>query len=187
MIDLIQVLAAADPHAVVESAGTAERFGIHTSHIVMQLISFVILTAVLWKFAFKPVFATMDERQQTIDSGLKYAEEMKVKLAEAAEEKKKILQDASIEAKDIVTEARQTAESRIEKSVQDAIKSAEDVSKKATTQIELDRKQMLAEARSEISRLVVATAAKVLSKELSDDDKNRFAESASANLVESNN
>ena len=183
MIDLIQVLAAGDPHAAAESAGIAETFGIHTSHIVMQLISFTILAAVLWKFAFKPVFATMEEREAKIDSGLKYAEEMKVKLAEAEAEKKKILQEASAEAKAIVTEARQSAEARIEKSAQEAIKAAEDITKKAELQIENDRKQMLAEARSEIARLVVSTAGKVLSKELTPEEKARYSESASATLV----
>jgi F-type H+-transporting ATPase subunit b len=191
MIDLIQVLAASDPHAVTaEATGLAEKlahtvetFGIHPSHIIMQLISFVILAAVLWKFAFKPVFATMEEREAKIDSGLKYAEEMKVKLAEAEAEKKKILQEASAEAKSIVTEARQTAEARIEKSAQEAIKAAEDITKKAELQIENDRKQMLAEARSEISRLVVATAGKVLSKELTAEEKARYSESASSTLV----
>ncbi|MDQ8181315.1 F0F1 ATP synthase subunit B [Pelagicoccus sp. SDUM812005] len=182
MIDLIQVLAAADPQAA-DSANLVETFGIHGSHIIMQAISFTILAVVLWKFAFKPVMATMEEREAKIDSGLKYAEEMKVKLAEAEAEKKRILQEASVEAKTIVTEARQTAEARIEKSAQEAIKAAEDITKKAERQIENDRKQMLAEARSEISRLVVATAGKVLSKELSAEEKARYSESASSTLV----
>lgn len=183
MTDLIQILAAADPQAAAESAGLAETFGIHWTHITMQAISFCILAGVLWKFAFKPVLATMDEREAKIDSGLKYAEEMKVKLAEAETEKKKILQEASTEAKAIVTEARQTAEARIDKSAQEAIRAAEDITKKAELQIANDRKQMMAEARSEISRLVVATASKVLSKELTAEEKSRYSESASSTLV----
>lgn len=183
MTDLIQILAAADPHAAAESASLVEKFGIHWSHITMQAISFTILATVLWKFAFKPVLATMDEREAKIDSGLKYAEEMKVKLAEAETEKKKILQEASIEASTIVNEARQSAEARIAKSAQDAIKAAEDITKKAELQIQNDRKQMLAEARSEISRLVVATTSKVLAKELSAEEKSRYSESASSTLV----
>ncbi len=183
MIDLIQVLAASDPHAAAESVSIFETFGIEPEAIGMQVLSFVILAAVLWKFAFKPVFATMEEREAKIDSGLKYAEEMKVKLAEAEADKKKILQEASVEASTIVSEARQTAELRIAKSAQEAIKAAEDITKKAQLQIENDRKQMLAEARSEISRLVVATTAKVLSKELSAEEKSRYSESASSTLV----
>lgn len=183
MIDLIHVFAAADAQSAVESAGIADKFGIQWEYVTMQVISFVILAAVLWKFAFKPVLATMEEREAKIDSGLKYAEEMTVKLAEAELEKKKILQEASVEAKNLVTEARRTAEARIEKSVQDAIKAAEDVTKKAELQIENDRKQMLTEARREISRLVVATASKVLSRELTAEEKSRYSESASSTLV----
>lgn len=183
MIDLVQVLAASDAPSAAQSAGIAEKFGIQWQYVTMQLISFIILAAVLWKFAFKPVFATMEEREAKIDSGLKYAEEMKVKLAEAEAEKKRILQEASVEAKSIITEARQTAEARIDRSSQEAIKAAEDVTKKAELQIANDRKQMIAEARSEISRLVVATASKVLSKELSEEEKSRYSESASSTLV----
>lgn len=183
MIDLVTLLAASDAQSAADAASIPQRFGIHVSHIVMQLISFVIVAGVLWKFAFKPVFATMEEREAKIDSGLKYAEEMKVKLAEAEEQKKKILQEASIEAKNIVTEARQTAEKRIEHSAQEAIKAAEEITKRAEQQIAQDRKQMIAEARSEITRLVVATTSKVLSKELSEEEKARYSETASASLV----
>lgn len=180
-MDLVQILAAADPHAA--DADILTRLGVTVPYIVMQIVSFTILASVLWKFAFKPVLATMDEREAKIDSGLKYAEEMKVKLAEAETEKKKILQEASIEASTIVNEARQSAEARIAKSAQDAIKAAEDITRKAELQIQNDRKQMLAEARSEISRLVVATTSKVLAKELSAEEKSRYSESASSTLV----
>lgn len=191
MNTIANVLAAADQGIVEGLSETANQLGetfvIEWGYIIWQAVSFLILAYVLYRFAFKPVLSTMDERQEKIDAGLKYAEEMKVKLAEAQEEKKKILQEASMEAKQIVTEARVDAESRIERSTQEAIKSAEEVTRKARAQIELDRKQMIAEARSEISRLVVATAAKVLSKELSQDEKSRFAETASANIVASDN
>lgn len=191
MNTIANVLAAADQGIVEGLSETANQLGetfvIEWGYIIWQAVSFLILAYVLYRFAFKPVLSTMDERQEKIDAGLKYAEEMKVKLAEAQEEKKKILQEASMEAKQIVTEARVDAESRIDRSTQEAIKSAEEVTRKARAQIELDRKQMIAEARSEISRLVVATAAKVLSKELSQDEKSRFAETASANIVASDN
>jgi F-type H+-transporting ATPase subunit b len=41
---------------------------------------------------------------------------------------------------------------------------------------------MLAEARTEIARLVVATTQKVLSKELSDSERSRYNESAAREL-----
>lgn len=187
MIDLITVIAAADPHAAAESAGLVEKFGIHVGHIVMQVISFSILAFVLYRFAFKPVLVTLDDRNKQIADGLKYAEEMQVKLAEAEAEHKEIIQKASLEAQQIVSEARSVAEEKISKSSQDAVARAEEIITKAEQQIELDRRKMMSEARSEIARLVVSTTSKVLAKELSAEDRNRFTESASSQLVESSN
>lgn len=187
MIDLFTVIAATDPQSAAESAGLVEKFGIHIEHIVMQVISFSILAYVLYRFAFKPVLATIDERNSEIADGLKYAEEMQVKLAEAEAEYKAIVQKASQEAQQIVNEARAVAEERISKSSQEAVARAEEIITKAEQQIELDRAKMLADARSEIARLVVATASKVLSKELSEEDRNRYTESAGAQLVDASN
>ena len=185
MIDLLTIIAAADPQAGADSVGLGEKFGIHIEHIVMQAISFSLLAYILYRFAFKPVLATIDERNTKIADGLKYADDMKAKLAEAEEERKGIIQKASQEAQGIVNEARGVAEEKISNSTQDAIARAEEISAKAEQQIELDRKKMMSEARGEIARLVVATTGKVLSKELSPDERNRYSESASSRLVES--
>jgi F-type H+-transporting ATPase subunit b len=53
---------------------------------------------------------------------------------------------------------------------------------KAQQVIELEKKKMLAEARTEIARLVVTTTQQVLSRELSDADRNRYTESAAREL-----
>lgn len=184
-------LLAAGSHEAVSSGNPAldlaNQFGFELPMLLAQIVSFSVVAFILYRMAFKPVLETMETRKSQIESGLKYAEQMKVKLAEAEAEKKRVLQEASLEAKNIVAEARQSAEARIEKSAQEAIKAAEEITKKAKVQIELDRSQMLAEARSEIARLVVATAAKVLAKDLSADEKSRFAETASSSLVGSSN
>jgi len=168
-------------------SGILGQFGVEGPFLLSQIISFTIVTIILYKFAFKPVLATIEERKTKIADGLKYAEEMKAKLADAESQHKELVQKASLDAQQIVNDARAIAESKVEQASQDAITRAEEILKKAESQIELDRKTMLAEARNDIARLVVATAGKVLSKELSDDEKSRYAETASSNLVESNN
>lgn len=183
MIDAITILAAAG----AEESGVVERFGLNLTHISIQILSFAILAYVLYRFAFKPVLATIDERQEKIESGLKHAEEMKAKLEEAEAEKKRILQEATVEAKRIVDEARKQAESRIEKAAQEAIHQAEGIIERAERQIESDRKAMMDEVRAEIARLVVETTSKVLRKELSGDEKSRYNQAASAELAESSN
>ncbi len=181
------ILAAATEHSVETEGNLLGQFGIEGPFLISQIISFCVVAFVLYRFAFKPVLATIDERPGKISDGLKYAEEMKAKLEDAEAQHKEIVQKASQDAQQIVNEARAVAEDKISKSSQEAVARAGEIITKAEQQIELDRKNMLAEARSEIARLVVATTSKVLAKELSSDDKSRFTESASASLVDSSN
>jgi len=185
MASLPVIIAVSADHAA--DSGLAGQFGIEGPYLLSQIISFSVVAFILYRFAFKPVLANIEERKTKIASGLEYAEEMKAKLADAESQHKELIQKASLEAQQIVNDARSVAEDKINQSSQDAVTRAEDIIKKAETQIELDRKAMLADAQSEIARLVVATTGKVLSKELSDDEKSRYATSASANLVDSNN
>ena len=39
-------------------------FGISVPFILAQILNFSVVAFVLWKFAFKPVLATLDERQE---------------------------------------------------------------------------------------------------------------------------
>ena len=55
---------------------------------------------------------------------------------------------------------------------------------KAQQAIELEKKKMLAEARGEIARLVVATAERVLAQQLSEPDRARYNESAARDLAQ---
>jgi len=183
MIDFNYLLAAAGAEGA-EATGLAERFGLNLGHISIQVLSFAILAFVLYKFGFKPVLATLEERQAEIQKGLDYAREMEAKHAEAEEERERRLKEASKEAQDIVAEARRAAEDRIAKAAQDATRQAEDIVRRGERQIEADRRNMLAEAREEIARLVVETTSKVLSRELSSEERDRFAATAAEALAE---
>ena len=53
------------------------------------------LLRLFYKFAVKPITATLDERQQKIADGLQYAEEMKVQLAAAERERAEKIKEAA--------------------------------------------------------------------------------------------
>ncbi len=54
---------------------------------------------------------------------------------------------------------------------------------KAQQAIELEHAKMVAEVRGEIARLVTLTAGKVLSKELSAEEKSRYTQTATRELT----
>ena len=97
------ILAAA---AQAAEPGLVEKFGLELKYVIWQVVSFLIVLGVLYKFGIKPVTATMEERNKKIESGIKHAEEMQRKLAATQEESAAILKKASVEATRIVEDAR---------------------------------------------------------------------------------
>jgi F-type H+-transporting ATPase subunit b len=174
-------LAAAVEHAA--EPGLAEKFGLEPKYIVMQMVSFLIVLVVLYKFGIKPVTATMEERNRKIEAGIKHAEEMQAKLAAAAQESAAIVKQANSEAARIVEEARKAAKDHLDRQTQEATAKANDVLAKAQQAIELEHKKMLADARGEIARLVVTTTERVLAKKLSDADRAAYNETAARELA----
>jgi F-type H+-transporting ATPase subunit b len=159
------------------------QFGIEGKYLLMQIISFSILAFVLYRFFFKPVLATVEERNKKIEDGLRHAEETQARLAAAANESAAIVKAASVEAQKIVDEARKVAKDFADKQQAEAIAHANDLIAKAKQSTELEHKKMLDQARGEIARLVVATTEKVLAKKLSDADRAAYNETATRELT----
>jgi F-type H+-transporting ATPase subunit b len=160
-----------------------EKFGLEFTAVVLQVISFLILAGVLYWFAIRPVLATMEQRAEKIGAGLKYSEEMKAKLDAAQQESLAISKRAQAEATKVIEEARKTAKELLDKQTQETAARAAEILAKAQQVIEQEKKKMLAEARTEIARLVVATTQQVLATQLSDADRARYNESAARELA----
>ncbi len=162
---------------------TFEHFGVEPKLVLFQLISFLILFGVLYKFGIKPTIGAMEERNAKIATGLKHAEEMQAKLAAAQQESAAIVKKSQLEATRIVEDARKTAKEYFDKQTQEAAAKANDTIAKAQQAIELEHKKMLNDARGEIARLVVATTERVLAKKLSDTDRASYNDTATRELT----
>ncbi|MGH7944759.1 MAG: F0F1 ATP synthase subunit B [Opitutaceae bacterium] len=183
MLSSLLVLAAADGASASGITKITQDFGISVPLILAQILSFSIVAFVLWKFAFKPVMQTLDERQQKIAAGLKYTEEMQAKLAATQQETAAIIKNANVEALRLVDDARKTAKDFLDRQTQEAGAKASDLLAKAQQAIELEHKKMLADARTEIARLVVTTTERVLSKKLTEADRAAYTDAASRELT----
>jgi F-type H+-transporting ATPase subunit b len=169
--------------AATADASITERFGLEPKYIVMQVISFLVVLFVLYKFAIKPVTATMEERTRKIETGIRDAEEMHAKLAAAQQESAVIVRQANTEASRIIEDARKSAKEYLDRQTLEATSKASDLLAKAQQAIELEHRKMLADARTEISRLVVTTTERVLAKKLSDADRASYNEAAARELT----
>jgi F-type H+-transporting ATPase subunit b len=160
-----------------------DQFGLRLPFFVAQVLNFIIVASLLWFFAFKPVMASITERQRKIDEGLKNAEDANARLEETKKVTQASIHEAQLKGQKLIEEAQKAAKEFADKQQQEAIEKASALITKAQAAIELEKKKMLAEARTEIARLVVATTERVLSQQLSEADRARYNEAAGRELT----
>jgi F-type H+-transporting ATPase subunit b len=169
---------------LVETAKTTgEKFGVQTSLFVAQVISFLIVAALLYKFAYKPILAVLEERRQKIAEGLANAEKIKQELANAQANAHELLNQANAQGNKLIEEARQSAAKVLEQETQKAIATANDIVTKARQASEAELARMKTELRREVGRLVVATSAKVTGNILTAEQQSRLAEDTARELA----
>jgi F-type H+-transporting ATPase subunit b len=156
--------------------GIAKTFGVDWPHLVAQIISFSIVCALLYFFAYKRVLAMLEERRQLIAESLANAEKIKSELAHAEAQKLEILSQANNQATKLIEEARAAAAKVQEQETQKAIAAAEQIIAKAREAAAADHARMLAELKREVGRLVVQTTTAVTGKILTNEDQRRLAE-----------
>lgn len=162
--------------------GIVETFGIDWPMLIAQAINFLIVAFIIWKFAFKNILSTIKEREKQIADSLRNADKIKLELEETEKQQQETLQEASLEAKKTISIAQEQAKAFIEEQKEDARKQAEEIITKAKLAMEQERERVLREAREEIASLVVLTTSKVLSKDLSEEEKERFSAKATEEL-----
>src|SRR5436309_2023420 len=124
--------------------GTAKTFGLDAPHFFAQVISFCIVTFLLYRFAYKPILAVLEERRQRIAEGLANAERLKQELAGAQAKTNEALAQANAQGNKLIEEARATAAKVLEQETQKAIATANDIVAKARQASELELARMKA-------------------------------------------
>lgn len=162
---------------------TAERFGLDWPHFIAQVLNFVIVTALLYIFAYKPILAVLADRKQRIADGLANAEKIKAELQRTEAARQEVIAQANAQATKLIEEARAAAARVQEQETQKAVAAAEQIITKAKEAAAAEHARMLADLRREVGRLVVETTSKVTGKILTADDQKRLAEETSRQLA----
>ena len=160
------------------------KFGVEWDILVSQGLMFVILALILYKFVFKPVIKTADERRLKIAQGLEDAQKARESLLECEKQCSQKISAAAAEASAIIAKTRDEAKSMLDKAAAQASEKAEEAMEKAKLEIASERERMKAELKAELSALVVKTAESVLKGELDSGTKSRIAQSAASKLGE---
>jgi F-type H+-transporting ATPase subunit b len=170
---VFSLTAAAQEHEV-----TLSPFAGNVGNAVWTLLIFVLVVILLGKFAWGPVLALLQQREEFIHSSLADAkrdrEEAEARLKEYAAK----LQSAQREAVAILEEARRDAERLREELRGRAKTEAETIIKNAERQVQLETSRALQQIRQEAVDLSVTIASKLLQRNISKDDNERLINDA---------
>src|SRR5215471_2036881 len=87
-------------------AQIARPLGLDWPHLIAQIISFSIVCALLYRFAYKPILKLLEERRQLIAQGQENTEKIKAELAGIRRQKEEAMAQANAQAAQFVSEAR---------------------------------------------------------------------------------
>ena len=161
----------------------ARTFGVDWPHLGAQVISFGIVCAVLYKFAYRRVLAMLEERRQQIALGLANAERIKAELDRTEAQRQEVMARAHVQSAQFIEEARAAAAQLLQQETQKAIAAAEQIAIKAREAAARDHDRMLAELKHEVGRLVVQATTMVTGKILTPEDQRRLAEETAKQLA----
>lgn len=137
--------------------------------IFWQLIGFLALLFILVKFAWKPMLASLAEREASIDGALKSAEQARNEMANLKAENEKLLQEARLERDVILKKAQEASVKMIEEAKSEAAKQGAQLIESAKAVIETEKKAALTEVKNQVAMLTLEVTEKLLRKKLSDD------------------
>ena len=180
---LLLAAQAAQARAVGGSNRLPTTFGVDWPHLLAQVVSFLIVCFVLYRFAYGPIIKMLETRREQIAQGLANAAQIKAELARTESQRQEVMAQANAQATKFIEEARAAASRLQEQEAQKAIAAAEQILAKAREAAARDYARMLAELKKEVGRLVVQTTAAVVGKILTPEDQKRLAEETARQLT----
>ena len=140
------------------------------------ILTFLVLLGLLAKFAWKPLLAMLDRREEIIRQSLDDAEEAKQELQRLQQESKEILSKARVEAQSILAKSRSEAEKLKGEIRQQAKAQADSILRDAEKQIQVETKKAIAVIKNEIVDLSLLVASKLIRRNLSKEDNQSLIE-----------
>jgi F-type H+-transporting ATPase subunit b len=150
--------------------------GLNPWTALFTLCNLVIVFLMLKKFLFKPVNKMIDDRQQEIDALYADANAAKEKAAFLEADYSRKLAEAKDTSAQILADAAQEANRRTDELIRQARLDADAIRAKAERDVELERRKAFDEVRTDISRIAVDIAEKVVERELEPADEDRLFE-----------
>lgn len=149
---------------------------------VWTILTFLILAALLAKFAWRPLLAALDARQKTIAGAIDDARKAREELERVQQDSVKLLNEARREADGIITRARADADRFRDELKQQAQEQAATIVANAERQIQKEANRAVAQLRQEAVDLSFSIASKVLRRTVTPADHQQLVDDVISKL-----
>ena len=140
-----------------------------TGLLFWQLVVFLGLFFLLSKMAWKPILASLKERETSIQAALDSAEKAKAEMANLKADNEKLFREARDERDKILREAREAGNRLHDQAQADAKKNADKIIQDAKAVIATEKQVALRDVRAQVAQFSLEIAEKLLKKNLSTD------------------
>ncbi len=140
-----------------------------TGLIIWQTIVFVGLFFLLAKLAWKPILASLNEREVSIQSALDAADKAKQEITLLQANNEKLLKEAREERDKMLREAREAGTRLREEAQLEAKKAADKIIEDARNAINIEKQAALKEVKIQVAMFSLAVSEKLMKKNLAND------------------
>lgn len=167
---------------LVEQSHNSESISTVLGNSLVILISFILLLAILQKFAMKPIMKIVEERQNKINKDLDDAQNLQQQAQLQEKQAQAIVTDANNQARQILLDAKSNSEKFVEEQRLAAKEELATMRAQAQVQIEKEREEMMATLQKEVANVSVDLAKKILKREVTVEDHQKIIDDFIDNL-----
>jgi F-type H+-transporting ATPase subunit b len=153
---------------------------------IWTIIVFLVLLFLLMKFAWKPLLAMLEKREDNIRQSLLDAEKARDELANVKEDTEKLLNEARTESQAIVAAGKKNAERMQGEIVEKAQSKSDALLADAKKQVQLEKDRAITDVRAEAVNLSMQVAEKLIKKNLSKEDNLKLINESLSSINQKN-
>ena len=143
-----------------------ETLGIHFPSLAIYLVNFLLVLALLYLFAYKPILKLMDQRADRIRESLEAADRAREDAASSQEAIQEQITEARREGQRIMDQTREAADRFRTEEMDKARQEAEAFVERARSDIQRERDTAIQEVRASFGDLAITAAERVIRSSL---------------------
>lgn len=157
-------------------------FSVDPGLMIWTIVTFLVVLGILRATAWKPLMASMAEREQKIEGAIAEASKIKNEAEQLLAKYQTLLDKAKDESRAILDEARKDGVALQEEIKNRARQEAEEFKARASREIELQKESAIKEIWDQTASISTMLASKVLGRSLESSDQDRLVRELLAGL-----